>query len=737
MGPLRQVRSVSALFDQIGERLGTAAIKWLKLGRVSVADFASGKPEAPPRNPKPALDAYQRNVWVYSGVYAIAAAAASLPIKVVRKSSDGESEEEIGHPFVKLLNNPNPFMTRLDIVELLVIFLENAGDGYLLFDDLADTGRPKNARLLLKQVKELWPIAPNMMKVAPGQNDLIDSYTYAYQGTLSSGKSIVLSRAEVAHFRYPNPLSLIYGQGSTQAVAGAINGDDWAERLNNAFFKNGGLPSALLKTEKALSKEQRAEMRQEWSRLYSGVQNAHKVAILEAGLDLAIPNQGGRKDMEFESYSLNAQKRILAALGVPPVIVGSQDAKYDNAEQQLRVFWEMTMLPKLRRMAAVLTKKLHELGEADDLEVIFDTVGVKALQVDHKTQGDIAKIWRDIGVPANELIRIFGPDGLEQFEGGDVPMIPAGFMPIEDVLSGANGTDPAASGISPEGTPEDAPPDPGAEDQPGDPKKKAAGSSDKAIDDAHWKRFIATSEPGFRRLRAELKRFFAGQRARVQAKLAEAYRAAPDSAVRAPSVELISIDLNEETKKLAKAARKSIEAIYLKMGKQAVADIGVSGIDFSIESPLARQFLDSHIFKFSFEVNKTTQARLRDALQEKIASGATQADLTEVIKEQFDFAQTWRAARIARTESGIAGNAGIYHGMKLAGVEGKRWISSRDEKVRETHKAVDGDQVPLRDPFEVGGALMMFPGDPSGPVEEIVNCRCTLRAAMTLADLEQ
>lgn len=717
-------------FDRLGERLGDAAIKWLKLGRVSIADFSTGKPDSPPRDPRPQLDAYQRNVWVYAGIYSIAAAAASLPIRAVRRGDDGSVEEEIGHPFVKLLNDPNPFMTRLDLIELLVIFLENAGDGYLLLDDLADTGRPKEAKLRLKEVKELWPMAPNLVKVAPGQKDLIDHYVYAYQGSFADGRSVRLSRAEVAHFRYPNPLSMLYGQSSTLAVGGAIAGDNWAERLNNAFFKNGGLPSALLKTEKALSKEQRAEMRAEWARLYQGVQNAHKVAILEAGLDLAIPNQGGRKDMEFEAYSLNAQKRILAALGVPPVVVGSQDAKYDNAEQQLRVFWEMTMLPKLRRIAAVLTKKLHELGEPEDIEIVFDTVGVKALQADHKVQAETAKAWRDMGVPANELIRLFGPAGLEQFEGGDVSLIPSGMMPLDDVISGAA----AGSDLSPEGTPEDAPPDPAAEgenpDDSAEPAQKAARKADKAMDDAHWKRFVVTSEPGFRRLRAEIKRFFKGQRARYLAKLGEAYRAFPEVELRAPAVELIALDLNDESRKLMKQSRSSIEAIYLKMGKQAVADIGAA-IDFTVENPLARKFLDSHVFKFSFEVNKTTANRLREALQEKISSGATQSDLTEVIRTEFDFAEKWRAARIARTESGIAGNTGIIHGMRQAGVETKRWISSRDSKVRETHQAVDGDEVAIRDPFDVGGALMEYPGDPNGPVEEIVNCRCTLRAVIS------
>ena len=54
----------------------------------------------------------------------------------------------------------------------------------------------------------------------------------------------------------------------------------------------------------------------------------------------------------------------------------------------------------------------------------------------------------------------------------------------------------------------------------------------------------------------------------------------------------------------------------------------------------------------------------------------------------------------------------------------KKWLSLHDDRVRESHSAADG-QIQLADePYTVGGALLMFPCDPSGPVGETVNCRC-------------
>ena len=120
---------------------------------------------------------------------------------------------------------------------------------------------------------------------------------------------------------------------------------------------------------------------------------------------------------------------------------------------------------------------------------------------------------------------------------------------------------------------------------------------------------------------------------------------------------------------------------------------------------------------------------LREALTEKINTGATQADLSKAVADIFGQAKGYRSNRIARTETAIAGNAGILDGLKQSGIENKRWISSRDEKVREEHASADGQEVPIDEDFDVGGYFLSHPGDPEGPVGMIVNCRCTVRAA--------
>ncbi|MCY4318372.1 MAG: phage minor head protein [Alphaproteobacteria bacterium] len=118
----------------------------------------------------------------------------------------------------------------------------------------------------------------------------------------------------------------------------------------------------------------------------------------------------------------------------------------------------------------------------------------------------------------------------------------------------------------------------------------------------------------------------------------------------------------------------------------------------------------------------------------------TRAQIARMVERYQDRYIKYRAEVVARTEALGAVNAGSYDAQRLAVQEGvverdaitREWVAARDDRVRDTHVEVNGQRVGVDEPFIVGGAQMMFPGDPSGPAREVVSCRCTLVSSIRL-----
>lgn len=85
-----------------------------------------------------------------------------------------------------------------------------------------------------------------------------------------------------------------------------------------------------------------------------------------------------------------------------------------------------------------------------------------------------------------------------------------------------------------------------------------------------------------------------------------------------------------------------------------------------------------------------------------------------------------RATLIARTESTGVANYGAQMALTAEGAKRKMWVATGDTRTRPTHSDADGQEVGLSSPFVVGGAMLQFPGDPTGPIQEVGACRCTM-----------
>ena len=58
----------------------------------------------------------------------------------------------------------------------------------------------------------------------------------------------------------------------------------------------------------------------------------------------------------------------------------------------------------------------------------------------------------------------------------------------------------------------------------------------------------------------------------------------------------------------------------------------------------------------------------------------------------------------------------------------KEWVAVMDNRTRLTHRELDGQTVPIDEPFVIGstGETIRYPGDPEASPSEVYNCRCGL-----------
>ena len=124
--------------------------------------------------------------------------------------------------------------------------------------------------------------------------------------------------------------------------------------------------------------------------------------------------------------------------------------------------------------------------------------------------------------------------------------------------------------------------------------------------------------------------------------------------------------------------------------------------------------------------NPAIRRRLEHEFSQATILGESQEKLIKRIMAVTGQAQ-WQAKRVAQTERTRvqsqarwdAGNEAMALGVRVINEWSARMINTRD-----THAELDG-KVALQGEYFPGSPLR-FPGDPSAPAEEVINCHCVM-----------
>lgn len=198
--------------------------------------------------------------------------------------------------------------------------------------------------------------------------------------------------------------------------------------------------------------------------------------------------------------------------------------------------------------------------------------------------------------------------------------------------------------------------------------------------------------------------------------------------------------VKETTRKLANVNQTALSYVngqmfwvYSTNYNQAAKDSDKVGFRFDLvdEATVRRRVMDGDIQLPRKKINVPKDQRwntkqLNSSVLQGIVNGESMQKIADRILPVVNNNAS-AAIRNARTMVTGAQNQGRQdsYGMmdKMGIVLKKVWMATPDERTRESHLKLDGEEVEYDKEFSNG---LMFPGDPNGAPEEVYNCRCTM-----------
>lgn len=196
-------------------------------------------------------------------------------------------------------------------------------------------------------------------------------------------------------------------------------------------------------------------------------------------------------------------------------------------------------------------------------------------------------------------------------------------------------------------------------------------------------------------------------------------------------VNILADTLNKADKAATGEANKNIIHAYAEGMNEQLYEVEKYGIKSSFDLVSDSSVSKAARGRFMKAINlKKNTAWNRRRITSAITSSILRGDsIPQVAKALLPIVNGNKRSALlnARTWVNSARNGGHYEQaerLDKAGIRMKKiWLSAGDDRVRDSHRELDGEERYIDEPFSNGG---MYPADPSLDAEEYYNCRCTV-----------
>lgn len=618
---------------------------------------------------------------------------------------NGRLEEVDKSPLLDLLERPNRTMTGRSFWTLTSKYIDLIGECFWLVDRDPLTGVPT----------ALWIVPGTWVKKVPDFRDpTFEVQNNAWRARIPEGDMVWIKDHDV-----DQPYERGIGVG--MSLGDEIETDEYAARMAKAIYFNRGQPGLMVTVEGVQSKAELELFKTEWLEKNQGPSKAGQPHFVTKKVTAEQLSQTFVEVQHNENRKFERDAQMFG-FGMPPeamgVVENSNRATIASAEYFLAKYGTE---PTAELIASELNAWIVRDFGAHYYLYYDDVVPENVERAD-----ELVKVMPWL-LKVNEHRERLGFEPLPEGE-GELHVVPSGLGAVVTLQELAA---PSATMLPAPGSPSSTPMfdqmlaalgiqpltetplwqqmlQVGAAGAAGGPPKVAqsAWKTLPGFDDAPEAGATWKSLPGFSAPRA----------------LPKAAAAHLDTILNAATPEDLWAPLEPVMRDLLQA-----------WGERTFEEIGKSTDDFDAEDPRLQRMLDDMLRDdVTALINKTTRDKLRTAL---VGALHDRTSLDEAARAVFDEADVSRAGLIANQSTVVISERSKLVAFAQAGIAKREWIATPDGRTRESHWALDGQQVPLGQRFvipageEHAGASTMEPGG-FGIAELDINCRCTTAAVV-------
>ena len=380
---------------------------------------------------------------VYACVRLLAETVAALPLHLYRYTDGGKGKESaFDHPLYRILyRQPNDEMSSFIWRETMMTHLLLWGNAY---SQIIRDGR--------NNVLGLYPLLPENVEVDRDEQGQLYYIYHAYTDEVpgEQNQDIYFRKDEILHIPGLGFNGLV-GFSPIAMMKNSLGTTLAVEKYGASFFKNGAQPSGVLEHPGVLKDPQK--IRDNWTAVYGGANNAHRVAVLEEGMAykaISLPPE----DSQFLSTRQFGVEEICRIFRVPPHMVQSlEHATFSNIEHQSSDFVVHTLTPWLVRFEQAIIKDLLLEEEQDVLFPKFNVDGLLRGDYQSRMNGYATGISNGFLSP-NDIHRLENMDLIPAEEGGDDYYLNGGYVKLRDAGKFAQAKQAAVEQNQPKDEPE-------------------------------------------------------------------------------------------------------------------------------------------------------------------------------------------------------------------------------------------------------------------------------------------